>query len=573
MFADATALRYYRYLRLPHRTSKLIALAYSALFLVSVAPGAAAQYLWSGKAAALNYVLGHAMALLLCPLAVFIAAPHMGLRRSLNAALFLLIPGLPVEYVALLVGRVGGLMYAVAPFLGFLVLKGLARGPRILVPSLAYPCLSSLLFSALADPWSAAALAVRLGVCCLSFLLSTLIAHAVNNTGGLDVFALSSAWTRYLFANDGEELEEFFDSMGVNVEASVRVLTLARDGDTVAVVVSPLHFGPFRTLGSSLLPYHIEGELERRRLRALVVRGAGSHELDLTKARYSEAVAKLVAEAVASHAIGRAASRLTVYEPFRVAYGPYEAFVMQVGGTSFVAVVSPAAGNDDIPGEVQALAEKLGRGVGLDDAVVVDTHSVEGPPSSDLELYRGLLLEALSRKRRACEKVAAGYGEATVGEPPRGLCRDKVKALVLGCDGRAYALIYLYGNNAQKGVRSKLRELAISLGLADAEVFTPDDHACTCSTFDAPYYSVEASEALLEAVRKALLGALRDLREAEASVLRVPLKARVCGPRIFELLSLAKAVSERTVKAVKRALAALYSCSVALLVALAAALG
>ncbi|HDI02344.1 MAG TPA: DUF2070 family protein, partial [Ignisphaera sp.] len=377
-----------------------------------------------------------------------------------------------------------------------------------------------------------------------------------------DLLGVANAWTKLILAHDGSALEDVFNSIGREVKVRIRALVFNRNNDKIALIVPGVHFGPFRTLGSSSLPYQIDEVLVKKGVKTFVFHGAGSHELNIT----CSAEAQSFAKAVGMYVLSKMKCGIELRKPFRVFNGVREALVIPTSSNAMIAISSPIIGGDDLPAEVQKLADEIGRVYGYSNVMVVDCHNLEGRRELNSEVFIPLIKAALSRDVGSCRNVKVGYGEAHTLGYVRGMCSNKVKVLVLQCDEAKYAFIYLYGNNASIGVRETIRRLILDKGLAEAEVFTADDHTCSGTTFDAPYYAIDLNSALLRTIDSALHKALEDLKTAAVCIVDEELKVKVVGESIYELFELAKNAGDIVVKGVKRTLLILYSLSMLLAV-------
>jgi len=475
-------------------------------------------------------------ALVFASLRAFI--PYFNSKRALALELVAFISILPAEIVGQVL-HVYGLLYVTVPLFSILVCKGVHRNTRSTMGIAATVLGIEALFS-FASHESLFSLAFRCAIVLFSMALSYRMLHLIDALGrrlGVDAIAIANAWAKYALTGDSTDLEKVFHDYGREYVAKVSVLAFDRDRDRVAIIVPGVHFGPFRSLGSSPLPHQVDEVLEKIGVKHVLLHGAGSHEIDIVTNELSRRFAEELAKVVRLEG-----KETEVYEPYRVVANNREAFVIPTSRLSIVAISSPLTGGDDLPIELQERATKLAEMYGMDDVVVVDCHNLEGPRCLDIEEFEPLLRRALSSTTAPCNSLRVGYGEDYARGYVRGLCSNKVKVLALECHGKRYALIYLFGNNAQVGLRDRLRRIALEEGFADCEVVTADDHLCTATTFDVPYYAVEPSPVLDSAVRNALRKALNDLSECKARAVFGYIKTRVLGEYAFTFLRLAEEI-------------------------------
>ena len=497
----------------------------------------------------------HTLLLSFFPLFLVTIVPFFNIKRACTLGALSLAPTLPLEVLGAIT-NVYGLCYAALPLIPSLVVRGVSGKNRRSVTIALYAAIAEALF-VFTERVDIPDVLIRAAILGTALGITYSIAQQIRIVGerrGRDLFRLAYAWSRLILAQDGSELEKFFNAIAREESVRVRALVFKRDdGSNIALIVPEVHFGPFRYLGSSALPYQIEQRLPPQ-FRAFVLHGAGSHERNASHSLESERLAAIIADALQHHTTCRG----DVYSPMRVSDGVREALVIPTAQLILIAISNPTTGGDDLPYEVQREADAIANAYGYAGAVIVDCHNLEGKLETDYRKFIPLLRSALSRTPRPCHHLAVGYGE---GHAPlvRGLCNSKVKALVIECDSKRYALIYLYGNNAKLGVRTTIRRLLIDRGFSDVEVVTADDHTCSGTTFDAPYYAVEPSPLLFKACIQAVEHAMTDLRKSVCCHLDISIRTKLVGNAIFELLELVKEVGETVIRRLKMGMGAVYA--------------
>ncbi len=492
---------------------------------------------------------------------ILMRVPFLDLRRAINFAFFALIPVLPLEIIASLLGFPE--VYIPASLVTTtIVLRGIVSSLSIPLAIATLCGLTSFIYGYLVEHNLVLTLC-RIALVVLSLSLSALVLKVLRHAGSrhdVDVIEIANAWSKFVLVNDGKDLEKIFDKHGREEDVKIYVLRFVAQNDDIALLVPGVHFGPFRSLGSSTLPYVVAELLSRNGVKALVLHGPGSHELNVTTSVRATDFAKEVVREIVSNTSCREEQLM---KPFRVFDEEgREIFVIPLTSSALLLYMDAVRGGDDLPKEVSELANTIGRVYGYNDVAVVDCHNLEGPRLLDLAVYERMLRRALSIRSRECENVRVGYGEARCSVPVRGLCSDIVKAVVIECDGEAHGIIYLFGNNAEPGVRETLRRLCFEHGLRDCEVLTVDDHTCSATTFDAPYYAVALSPYLVRAVDRALAEAIKNLRPAKAYVCVFDKRVKVVGPKIFDLLRLVEILAPKFAKVMLVSYVLLYALSI-----------
>ncbi|ADM28321.1 Protein of unknown function DUF2070, membrane [Ignisphaera aggregans DSM 17230] len=547
------ALKYYRMLGIPSRISRHVKWIYPVTIVTVI--GIELLILF-GKGVALkniiNLVMLHIILSSLLPIIIKLMVSYINLRQALNTSFFLILLGVLLEIIGVF-AKIYGVMYVAIPLLGVLILKGMSNDNKNIFVLIIYSILAEIIFTIIVD-FSLIQRIARICLLLFSISVSIFFILTLSKRGkDIDVFRFSSAWAKFILTGFENDMEDVFESFGTEREIDIRMLLFQRDKDNIAIVIPGIHFGPFRTIGSTLAPYLIEEELKKYNIKSIIFHGAGSHERNLVSKKEINKIVNAIRDL-----LQKPMEKTFLYEPFRVFNGYHEALVLP-SSMVLIAISTPTVGGDDIPYGVQELAEKYSKVYGYEDAVIVDCHNLEGPMIRDLSRYKDIVIAAISKQSRQCSRVRIGYSEDEVRGYVRGLCSNTIKAMAIECDGNVYSLLYLYGNNADIGVREALRRLALSLGYKDAEVFTLDDHTCSGVAFDSPYYSVRINASLLRSAEKVLREALTDLKEATISFTKHSIKVRTMGEKIYELLELAKVIGRDVLNYLKTTLLLLYS--------------
>lgn len=544
---DKRVLRYYTSLSMIPSTTEGAVMLYLGVALAIVILSAVLS-------TSIPVLTIHALLLSCLPLFLIAIVPFFNTKRACTLGALSLAPTVPIEVLGAIT-NIYGLCYAALPLLSSLVVRGVSGKNCRSIAIALYAVLAETLF-AFVEQLKALDVLIRAAMLSTTLGIAYSIARQIRVIGerrGRDLFRLAHAWSRLMLAQDGSELEKFFNAIAHEENVRVRALIFKRDdGSKIALIVPEVHFGPFRYLGSSALPYQIERKLPPE-FKAFVLHGAGSHERNASHSLEAERLAAVIVDALHR----RVTCRSDVYNPMRVSDGVREALVIPTSQLVFIAISNPVTGGDDLPYEVQREADAIASTYGYVGAAVVDCHNLEGRPETNHRKFVPLLRSALSRSSRVCQRLAVGYGEA-YAPLVRGLCNSKVKALVIECNSERYALIYLYGNNAKLGVRTSIRRLLMDRGFSDVEVVTADDHTCSGTTFDAPYYAVEPSPLLFKACIHAVERALTDLRKSVCCHLDISVRVKLVGNTIFELLDLVKEVGEVVLRRLKMGVGAVY---------------
>ncbi|GGT97292.1 hypothetical protein GCM10007116_13510 [Sulfodiicoccus acidiphilus] len=327
-------------------------------------------------------------------------------------------------------------------------------------------------------------------------------------------------------------VEEFLKSVGTNMDLQV-VLFRFEGSSTHYWVIPKIHFGLFGSVGSSRFVYQVEEVLPN----ATVFHGPGSHEIDMVSSSEAEAVAKRI-----EREVNAGWSKLKFLGLTRETSGNFSAWSMNFNEAKLSFLTRPGLGIDDLP--LSLWTTMISR-----NSFLVDSHN----QSLKEEIEEGELgdLEALLIRATGSEsRLFLGYGEGLVEGKSRGLCSEKVKAFALSDGTKRLVLVYLYGNNAEDTLNSKLREENADLA-EDVLLVTPDDHSCTGVSVESLYYPVSYSPELSRAVRSAILNALNHMEQVQASMKVFTINSvRVIGKVISSLTKALEEVGAFTTKTI-----------------------
>jgi len=538
MSVVSKAYKYYTRLSITSMSYQMAVVVYTALLLFVLF----LAYVLTGPV----YVLAYVAAFTLLPIVVLLSLRHFNLKRAITFSVLAVAIALPVEAISMLI-KVPLVVVPSIMWLYVIVRRGIGSRRRVSDYVLLYLIVLGVSAALLVSGIETTKLAcIRVSMLVSSTTLGFLALKVLNRLSeklNVDIIKLGNAWTMTILANDSAELEELFEKLSVGAPVTARAVIFERTKGSIVLVAPGVHFGPFRRIGSSALPYIVEDEFKKIGLTPLIFHGAGSHELDLPSIRVSRFYASELASRILKSVQELKCS--DIGKPYRVQVlgeGPessFEAVVYDFGGSLFAVLMNPVRGGDDVPLEVQKISEELARTSGLKDLVIIDAHNNQGPRITDASKYIPVIKAVISTSTSLCSKVRVGLGVSKVKHQVLGLCSSEVKVFTLECDGEAYSLVYLYGNNARPGLRDEIRHALTLSGAFDAEVVTADDHTCSGTTFDAPYFAVESSKALVEASIEAFKNSVKDLDQACVKYLKTSIYLPVMGDQIYRLLEVA----------------------------------
>nr|MDO8080697.1 DUF2070 family protein [Candidatus Freyarchaeota archaeon] len=278
-------------------------------------------------------------------------------------------------------------------------------------------------------------------------------------------------------------MEENFDKIGETT--SLPVLTLLfKDSEALSsvLVVPNIHPGPFKTVGSSEMPYIIAKEIEKKTgAVASVAHGPSTHGQNLVSAKEIEKVLRTVEVSLGQTNFVSEASQFVRYEKDEVKMG------CQIFGdlALLVATLAPIS-FDDITPDLGEQVREAAISEGVKDAFLIDAHNCGGetvePVSSNTEIAKKMIYAARMAVKKAKSKMSTKfkvYAVQSASSPSdkwMSMGPTGTTVYAVEVEGQKAAYIVIDGNNMVPGLREKILEVVKKTGVDEAEVMTSDTH-------------------------------------------------------------------------------------------------
>ena len=284
-------------------------------------------------------------------------------------------------------------------------------------------------------------------------------------------------------ADQNEPLEKHLEVMGVDADIEVTLLKFDASNPKAAIIVPQVHPGPFKNIGSSLLPSLMKKGYECEfACDACVPLGILGHELDLASQAQNNKIIVQTIDSAKFKAQDSSASPLV-----RVKEGTATASCQIFGDTAFLSFSLAPNTTEDLPQELGRIVSEEAKKLGLKNAMVVNTHNCLTPIIDTAEHLEELKMAAL----KCLQKVIAlptkpfSVGSATVFPTEfnlkGGMGAGGITAIVVEVENQKTAYIVIDGNNMIPGLRETILESLAGLGFDSSEIFTTDTHSVTAS--------------------------------------------------------------------------------------------
>ena len=391
----------------------------------------------------------------------------------------------------------------------------------------------------------------------LSLASANLLVGFIDRLGqelyGVPSMRLFKAFMLNWVAGLNGPIEIYLEKLGEDADIEVSLMKFESTETKATIIVPLVHPGPFKNIGSSLLPSLLKHEFERAfGGDACVPLGILGHELDLaSQTQNQRIISSILASAKKPAIYDKAKPLVKVTEGFAIAS------CQVFGATALLSFSLAPKTTEDLPQELGRFVREEAKKCGLEDAIVINAHN-SITDVTDLEES----LETLKTAASKCLEKAVSFpfepfevGAATIYPEgislKDGLGTGGITAVVVRVASQKTAYIVIDGNNMVSGLREKVLSALSTVGFDESEVFTTDTHAVSAVVLGRRgYHPVGESmdqKLLISQIQKVGLTAMLRLQPCRAGwgTLTVP-KVRVIGQaRIHGLSTLVDAALQR----------------------------
>lgn len=381
---------------------------------------------------------------------------------------------------------------------------------------------------------------------------------------GVRSLSLFRAFMLNWVANLNGPFEQLLEKLGEKKSVEICLVGLASAKSKVIVVVPSVHPGPFKNIGSSLLPSLLKASLEKEvGCVACVPHGLLGHEFDLASQQQNQKVIRSVIETVQGLEVSDARA-----SPFvRVTNGLATGCCQVFGKSVMISFTLAPKTIEDLPQELGLFVREEAERRGLCFCAVVNAHNSKNGSAAmqeSLDSLRDVAVKCLE-KVVSLKQLPFEVGASTVvpkeftledGMGPGGIT---VVAVRVGEQKAAYVVID--GNNMVSGLREEILATLNSMGIDEAEVFTTDTHSVSALVLGGQGYhpvgEVMDKSKLMGHIKNATLTAVASFEPVKASCssVRVP-DVTVLGAKQLETLCL---LIDRSLHTAKRVVVPIFA--------------
>ncbi|MBX5320617.1 DUF2070 family protein [Candidatus Bathyarchaeota archaeon A05DMB-3] len=376
-----------------------------------------------------------------------------------------------------------------------------------------------------------------------SFLFILLLDNVGKRIVGASSMSIFKAFLLNWIADLNSPFEVFLDNLSEEQDVKVSILQFDSVNGKAFITVPSVHPGPFKNIGSSLLPSMLKTAIEQKfNSVACVPLGLLGHELDLASQSQNQ---KIIDYVINSADFKVDEDKATPF--IKVGNGLATACCQIFGGAAFIAFSLAPNTTEDIPQELASVVQQEAERLGLKSCVVVNAHnSIDGPVDSKkaLEALEAVAVACLE-KAPSMDRLPFKIGAATV-KPKEfsladGMGLGGITVVVTQVGKQRTAYIVFDANNMVSGLREKILSALQSTGISDGEVFTTDTHSVNALTLNKrgyhPVGEVMDHEKIIDYVKEATCSAVTNLEWAKVGCrdVLVP-RVRVIGQKSLEKL-------------------------------------
>jgi putative membrane protein len=393
----------------------------------------------------------------------------------------------------------------------------------------------------------------------------------IMNRHGKQVIGIGTLNLFHSFISDWLEgiagpLEKYLEELAVPTNASTSLLRFVSKAKTQgSIVVSDIHPGPFKNVGSSNMPFEIQVALESKTGSLVIVpHGASGHERDLPSKRHRERLVKGIVEAVKFDDLSSLATPMIRWD-LRDAHASCQLF----GDIALVTLTCAPKSMEDVPFELGSKIIEEGKALGVKDVVVIDAHNSVGKTNdvpilssqqlSDLKEAAESAIKAALSIRRASFKFGASRILPKEFRANEGIGPGGIAVAVINVQEQKVAYVTFDGNNIVTGLREEIRNSLKDM-VDDSEVMATDTHIVNAiSATERGYHPVgEVGDhgTYLSYIRTCTSEAIANLQESRLEYGRINVsEISVIGEEKLKKISL---LVDSSVSLLKRLIVLIY---------------
>jgi putative membrane protein len=403
----------------------------------------------------------------------------------------------------------------------------------------------------------------------VGFISSLLFISVLNRVGmqtlGAPSLPLFKAFLLNWIVGLNGPFEEFLEKLGENQDVEISLVKFDSSKPKAVMIVPAVHPGPFKNVGSSLLPSMLKTALETKLdCVACVPHGLLGHEFDLASQTQNQ---KIINQVVESANLKVSVAEATPF--IKVSNGLATACCQAFGNFAFLSFTLAPKTTEDLPQELGLFVRQEAERHGLTCCVIVNAHnSIDGTTNMQeaLDALKTVAVTCLE-KAVSLRQLPFEIGAATVIPKEfgvkEGMGPGGITVIVAGVGKQKTAYVVIDGNNLVSGLRENILLELHSIGIDEGEVFTTDTHSVNAIILnDRGYHPVGEAinhENLIGYIKKATSIALSELEHVKAACCSTMIpEVKVIGEKRLDTLCL---LIDRALQKAKKIVVPIFAAS------------
>lgn len=394
-----------------------------------------------------------------------------------------------------------------------------------------------------------------------SFSFLFLLNSVGKQTLGVPSLSIFKAFLLNWVVNLNAPFEYFLEKLGETQNVEISLIKFGSHKPKAVIVVPSVHPGPFKNIGSSLLPSMIKTFLENKLGCVVCVpHGLFGHEFDLASQLQCQKLIDHIVESVDFEV-----SELKATPFIKVSKNSATVCCQVFGNFAFLSFTLAPRTTEDFPQELGLFVRRIAKKHGLSCCSVVNAHnSIDGPVQEAIDALKNVAAACLE-KCVSLRKFPFKVGAATVFpkefSPKDGMGPGGITVIVVEVKEQKTAYVVIDGNNMVSGLRDKILSNLYAIGINEGEVFTTDSHSVNAVVLGGrgyhPVGEVINHEILIEYIRKAAIAALSNLELVKAACREITIFGiKVIGVELLETLCL---LIDKTLQRAKKIVAPIFA--------------
>ena len=377
-----------------------------------------------------------------------------------------------------------------------------------------------------------------------AYLFTLVLDQMGRRVYGMPAMPLFKAFMLNWVAGLNAPFETLLEKLGEDEDVEITLLKFDSYKPKAAVIVPLVHPGPFKNIGSSLLPSMLKHDFEKEfGCDTCVPLGILGHELDLASQAQNH---RIIEQVINSAKFTASVEKAT---PFvRVTEGFVTASCQVFGKTAFLSFTLAPKTTEDLPQQLGRIVNEEAEKLGLECNVVVNAHNSINDTveiEASLDTLRDVASKCL-KKAVSLPSYAFEVGASTVFPQEftlkDGMGQGGITAIVVKVAEQQTAYVVIDGNNMISGLREEILSALKAAGFHESEVFTTDTHAVSALVLGRrgyhPVGEVMDHKTLIGHIQEVTKAAAANLETCNAGCLRLMVpKVRVIGKAQLESMS------------------------------------